>query len=110
MSKRYICKNKFHVCHHISDIYENPQRKTLLTHPVPSILKQLIERKNDIFIFTLLCGTSERFHLFEALKRSAKIKLYVIFSTYSIQTTWVRTVFCQTPYLCHFHFLNCRDT
>ena len=31
--------------------------------------------KNDlIFIFTLLCGAPERFHLFEAPKRSARIK------------------------------------
>ena len=31
--------------------------------------------KNDIiFIFTLLCGVSERFHPFEAAKRSVKIK------------------------------------
>ena len=27
-----------------------------------------------IFIFTLLCGASEKFHLFEAPKRSVKIK------------------------------------
>ena len=45
--------------------------KTLLTYPVQSIAKKLIEIKNDIiFIFTILCGVSERFHLFEAAKRS----------------------------------------
>ena len=49
--------------------------KTLLTYPVQSIVKKLIEIKNDIiFIFTILCGVSERFHLFEAAKRSVRIR------------------------------------
>ena len=38
-------------------------------------LKKLTEIKNDvIFIFTLFCGASERFYLFEAPKRNVKIK------------------------------------
>ena len=65
--------------------------------------------KNDIiFIFTLLCGASERFNPFEAAKRSVKIK-NVIFPPYSIGTTRVRTAFCQTPYLCNFSFLSNGD-
>ena len=67
--------------------------------------------KNDIiFIFTLLCGASERFHLFEAAKRSVKIKNVCDFSPYAIGTTRVRTAFCQTPYLCNFSFLSNGDT
>ena len=55
--------------------------KTLLTRSVACILKQLIEIKNDInFIFTLLYGTSERFHLFEPPKRSETIKTFMSFS------------------------------
>ena len=47
MPKKYICKSKFHDCYRFLDIYEN-LKKTLLTLPVPNILKQLIETKNDI--------------------------------------------------------------
>ena len=32
-------------------IYENRRRKTLLTFPVPSILKYLIEIKNDVNVY-----------------------------------------------------------
>ena len=39
MSRRHIYKSKFHVFTIVLDIYENPGKKTLLTHPVPSILK-----------------------------------------------------------------------
>ena len=45
--RRHICKNKFHVCYHYLDIYENPTGKSFLTLPVPSILK-IIEIENDI--------------------------------------------------------------
>ena len=44
MSKRYICKSKFHVCYHILDM-KILGEKTLLTSPVTSILKELIEIK-----------------------------------------------------------------
>ena len=75
-----------------------PEEKTSLTHPVPSILKSVIEIKNDlIFIFTLLCGVSERFHLLEAPKRSMKIKNLCHFSPLFQWTTRVKTVFCRTP-------------
>ena len=38
MSKRYICKSKFHVCYHFLDM-KILGEKTLLTHPVLSIVK-----------------------------------------------------------------------
>ena len=48
------------------DTYQNP--------PCPKHRK-IIELKNGIsFIFTLLRGATERFHLFEAPKRSVRIK------------------------------------
>ena len=46
MSKRYICKSKFHVCYHFLKIFMKILgEKNLLTLPVPNILKQLIEIK-----------------------------------------------------------------
>ena len=75
----------------------------MLTHPVQSIKKQLIKIKNDIiFIFTVLCGASERFHL-EAPKRSVGIKSLCHFFPYSIGTTRAKTVFCQTS---HMHTIS----
>ena len=73
--------------------------KTLLTRPAPSILKWLIEIKHDrdfYFHTSLWCVrkvSSERFHLFVAPKRRVEIKIYVIFSPYSIGTR-VKT-FCR---------------
>ena len=60
--------------------------KTLLTLPVPSILKQLFEIKNDKFLFShffVLCGTSRRDHLFEAPEKKCENKKYFIFPPYS---------------------------
>ena len=75
MSKRHICKSKFHVCYHFLDIHENLRRKDFINPHATNILKQLMEIKNGInFIFTLLCGASKRFYLLEAPKRSSKTK------------------------------------
>ena len=74
MSERYICNSKFYVCYHCLR-YENPGRKILLTRSVQSIIIKLIDIKIDIIIiFTLLFGASDRFHLYEAPKRSVGIK------------------------------------
>ena len=54
MYKMHICKNKFHVCYHILDIYKNPGRKSLLTCPAPCILDQLIEIKIYTYIYIFL--------------------------------------------------------
>ena len=63
MYKRHICKSKSFVCYRTLNVYENPRRKTLLTRPVPNILKQLIEINYDVnFIFPVLCGASFSFH------------------------------------------------
>ena len=35
MSKRYICKRKFHVCYHFLDIYESPRRKNFINPSCP---------------------------------------------------------------------------
>ena len=59
MSKRYICKNKFHVCYHILDVYENHRRKNYIN---PS------------------CSKHPKFHLFEVPKRSVKMKNLCHFS------------------------------
>ena len=73
MSKRRICKSKFHVCYHFLDIHENLRRKDFINPHATNILKQLMEIKNGInFIFTLLCGASKKFYLLEAPKRSSK--------------------------------------
>ena len=58
MSKRYICKNKFHVCYHNLDVYENPRRKNYIN---PS------------------CPKHPKFHLFEVPKRSVKMKKFMSF-------------------------------
>ena len=83
----------------------------LLTCLIQSIVKLLNEINNDmIFIFTLLYVASERFHLFDAPKRSVRIKNYVIFPHYSIGMTRVKTAICRTSDLHHFCFLNNGDT
>ena len=65
MYKRHICKSNFCVCYRILDVYKNPGRKTLLTRPVPNILKQLIEIKHDVnFIFTVLWVPHKSFLFF----------------------------------------------
>ena len=49
MSKRYVFRSKFHVCHHILDM-KVPGEESLLTVPVPSRL--IITRiKNDKLFF-----------------------------------------------------------
>ena len=49
-----------------------------------------------IFILALLCGTAKRFHLFEAPKRSVKIKCLCRFSKlFRIGMTRVKTVFVE---------------
>ena len=48
MSKRHICKSKFHVSYHFLKYLE---KETLLTLPVPSILIQLIELKSGTNIY-----------------------------------------------------------
>ena len=57
MSKRHICKNNFHVCHHFLDIYENPGRKNFINPSCPKHPK-IIEIKSDInfdFYTSLWC-------------------------------------------------------
>ena len=49
MSKRYICKSKFHDCYHFLNM-KIPGEKSLLTLPVPSMLK-ITEIKNEILFF-----------------------------------------------------------
>ena len=94
MPKTYICKSKFHVCYNILSIYENPRRKNFINPPVPNILKKLMEIKNDIiFIFTLLCGASERFHL-----NSAQIS--------SDFSTWIPDYDSHSPPLLDFFLFS----
>ena len=51
MSKRHIVEASFIFITIFLYIFENPKRKNLLTLPVPSILKQLNEIKNNKFLF-----------------------------------------------------------
>ena len=90
MSKRYICKSKFHVCYHFFR-YEKPRRKTFLTRPVQRIVKQLIEIKYDIIvIFTLRSGASER-HQKEAWQQ----KIYVILALIPVGWQGLRLWFAE---------------
>ena len=74
MPKRYICKSKFHVCYQFLDIYENPRTKNFINPSCPKHHK-IIEIKNDIiFIFTLICGASERFHLPTYINGTTRVK------------------------------------
>ena len=78
-----VSQGKDYVFYEILDIYENPKRRNFINPSLPSILEWLIGIKNDIiFIFTLLWGVSGRFHLFEAPKRSVKIKKLCHFSLF----------------------------
>ena len=104
--------SKFHVCYQFLDTYENPGRKTFINPSCPKHPKIINwNKKWQIFIFILPCGASERFHLFEAPKRSMKIEKFVIFLPY-FKLGWqgLRLCFCQTPDLCYFCFLNNRNT
>ena len=55
MSKRYICKSKFHVCYHFFlDIYENPRRKNFFNLSCPKHCK-IIKWHNFYFHTSLWC-------------------------------------------------------
>ena len=62
-----------------------------------------------IFIFTFFCGATKRFHLFEAPKRSVKIKkimpFFLLIPEFQIRTTRVKTVFMMNSQLMPFLFL-----
>ena len=73
------------------DIYENHRRKNFINH------------SHSIH--------PEGFYLFEASKRSVKMKKLFDFSPlFRIGTTRVQTVFLSNSRLKHFHLLNNRDT
>ena len=91
-------------------IYENPRRKNFINPTYSKNHKIINWNKKPQFLFTLLCGASKRFHLFEAPKRSVRIKKLCHFPPYSIGKTRVKIVFCWTSSLHHFHFLDNRDT
>ena len=58
MSKRHICKSKFHIWYHFLDM-KIPGEKSLLTLRVPSML-EITEKKNEIFLishFSMLFST-----------------------------------------------------
>ena len=82
--------------------YENPRRKNFIS---PSCTKHpkitnWNKKWHKFFIFTLLCDAS-----------IWKQKVYIIFPAYSwLGQQVLRLCFCQTPNLCHFIFLNNRDT
>ena len=57
MSKRYICKRKFHVCYHFLDIYESPRRKNLINPSCP-------KHPKIINMFIIPCGASETLKVF----------------------------------------------
>ena len=50
MSKRHICKSKFHIWYHFLDM-KIPGEKSLLTLRVPSML-EINEKKNGIFLIS----------------------------------------------------------
>ena len=54
-------------------IYENPRRKNFIKPSYlkhPKIISQ--NKKRQIFIFTIFCGASKRFHFFEAQQEVRK--------------------------------------
>ena len=103
MSKRHICKSKFHVCYNFLRFLWKNFPLSCRKHP------KTIEITNDIFSHFL--WFLSRFHLFEAPKRSKRIKKHVIFPPYSIEKTRVKTAFCWTlSRLMPFYILNNRDT
>ena len=59
--------------------YENPRRKNFI-NPSHAKHPKIIKIKNDIiFIFTLFCGASEKFDLFEAPKKCENKKIMSLF-------------------------------
>ena len=101
MSKRHICKSKFHVCYHFLRNLWKAWEKNFINPSCPKHPK--------IFNWSKKWHRfSESFHLFETPKRCVKIKKLCYFPPSSIAMRSIKTVFCQTPDLCHFHFLDNR--
>ena len=110
MSKRHIVEASFIFITIFLYIFENPKRKNLLTLPVPSILKQLNEIKNNInfyFYASLWClrkVLSRPQNLFEASKNCVDAKKYVVFPLICL------CPYCRTPDQGHFRFFNSKNT
>ena len=95
MSKRYICKSKFHVCYHFLDIYENPGRKNFINPSCPKHCKIIHWNKkwhNFYFHTSLWC--LRKVSSFWDTKKKCKNKRFFIFPLYSIGTTrdWLHFV------------------
>ena len=86
--------------------YKNPRIKTLLTLPVPSILKYLFKVKNDNFLFSHFFVVPQNdFIILRLQKRSVNIKNL---SFPPLIPDWYNKV--KIVLLCHFSFLNSTDT
>ena len=74
--------------------YENPRRKNFI-NPSHAKHPKIIKIKNDIiFIFTLFCGASEKFDLFEAPKKCENKKIMSLFPLITLgkQGLWLHFV------------------
>ena len=107
MSKRHICKSKFHVCYHFLDIYENPRKNFIspswLKHP--KIIKW--NKKSDKSLFLHFFVVPQKGFIFLRYKKSVKIKSLCRFPPFFlIGTTRVKTVFVELPIYTIFVFLR----
>ena len=112
MSKRHICKSKFHVCYDFLTIYENPRRKNFINPSCPKYLKVINwNEKWHNLIFSHFLYYLKKVSSFWSTKKKCENKnLCRFLPLFWIETTRVKTVFYGTPDLCHFCFLNNRDT
>ena len=95
------------------DIYESPWGKFFIKPSYPKHPKIIHwNKKNDINLyFHTSLWYLKRFYTFEKPNWIVKIKKLCHFvPLFRIDLTWFLTGFCQTSDLCHFHFLNNRDS
>ena len=98
MSKRNICKSKFHVCYYIYNIYENPRRKNFINSFCPKHSNVIIENKkwHKFSFLHLFVIPQEGFIFLRHQKRSVKIKKLCIFlPLFMIGMTRVKIVFVK---------------
>ena len=112
MSKWYICKSTFYVCYHFFRyLWKSQEKKNFLN---PSCLKHLKiinwNKKWHNFYFHNPLRWLKRFHLFEAPKRSVRIKYLSFPFLFHWNDKGFKTAFCRTSKLHHFRFVNNRDT
>ena len=97
MSKRHICKSKFHACYHFLDIYKSLRRKKVINPSCPKHPKIIWNKKGQKFLFSRFFVVSQKsFILSRHQKELWKWKYLCHFPPmFRFRTTRVEIVFCH---------------